>query len=370
MQSLRLRRITILVIFSLISNIFVLSIFTQQTSAAVNLTQASMILYRMGVSRTTSVTDPILIIFKPVTVTGAGSQVKISFAAGFSPLAATLVGTTAAVAGTIALPMTVQNQVVQAAPLVNSNSWTVSTTDVNFSTGALVAGSLYGFFITSGVTNPTTTASNPYVSTITTVLSSASLTALDSSRVAVATTTSSGDQVTVTASVPPTFSFSLGSNAIALGDLSTSATVNGNVVATLSTNANNGYVTWVRGNGGGAALNSALASATVNSSIVSLGTPGGGVCTAYSSGNDYYQLTATYTHPAGNGTITKNANYDCGVGFNSGGTIGKYYQEVVRSSGTASGDTVTLYALAAMAALDKAATDYTDTWTVVGAGNF
>jgi len=36
----------------------------------------------------------------------------------------------------------------------------------------------------------------------------------------------------------------------------------------------------------------------------------------------------------------------------------------------ASGDTVTLTALAAAASLNKAATDYTDTWTVIGAGNF
>jgi hypothetical protein len=97
MKSLTFRRISVFIIFTLLSNVFVLSVFTQQTQAATNLTQASMVLYRMGVSRTTSTTDPILIIAKPATAVATASQVKISFASGFSPLAATVIVTTAAV---------------------------------------------------------------------------------------------------------------------------------------------------------------------------------------------------------------------------------------------------------------------------------
>lgn len=373
MQSLPFRRIAILLIFALVSNIFVLSIFTQQADAVVNLSQASMVLYRMGVSRPVSNSDPILIIAKPATAVASASRTKISFAPNFSFAANTnLITISTGVAGTLSLPMTIQNQVVSAWPMVSASPVVLATTDVAFTGGALVAGSIYGFFITAGVTNPGTTAGNPYVSTITTYASSDTVTPIDSSRVAVATTTSSGDQVVVTASVPPTFSFSLGSNAIALGDLSTSTTKNGNVVATLSTNAGNGYIMWLRGQGGSDTTKAALASVATGNTILTVGTPGTGACSAYSSGNDYYQLSATFAQGGGGGgVISTNPAYDCGNStFLSGGAIGKTYQEVERSSGTANGDTVTLYAMAAAGNLDKAATDYTDTWTVVAAGNF
>jgi hypothetical protein len=332
------------------------------------MTAASMVLYRMAVSRAASSTDPILIIAKPVTAIGTQSLVKISFAPNFSFAAnATLITATTAPGGGISIPMTFQNQVVTAWPLVSGSATGLSGTDVSFTAGALNASTLYGFFITAGVTNPGTTAGNPYVSTITT--QDSTVANVDSSRVATSVVVSSGDQVVVTASVPPTFSFSLGGNTIALGDLSTTATKNGNVVATISTNANNGYVTWLRGSAGSDGTNASLSSAGVSDTILSQGTIDN-TCTSYVSGSAYYQLTATFSHTAGNGTISTNPEYGCGGSNTSGGTITKLYQEVERSSGTASGDTVTLTALAAAASLNQAATDYTDTWTVIGAGNF
>jgi len=367
MTNLKFRRIAFLIIFSLVSNVFVLSIFTQQTQAA-SMTAASMVLYRMAVSRAASTTDPILIIAKPATAIATKSSIKISFAPNFSfATNATLILATTSPGGGIAIPMTFQNQIVSTFPLVSASAISLSGTDVSFTAGALGAGTLYGFFITAGVTNPATTAGNPYVSTITT--QDSVLAAVDSSRVATNVVVSGGDQVVVTASVPPTFSFALGSNTIALGDLSTSSTKNGNVVTTISTNANNGYVMWLRGSGGSDATNASLASAGVSDTVLSQGTIDN-TCTSYVSGTAYYQLTATFTHTAGNGTISTNPEYGCGSSNTSGGTITKLYQEVERSSGTASGDTVTLTALAAAASLNKAATDYTDTWTVIGAGNF
>jgi hypothetical protein len=368
MNSLAFRRLIVLVIFSLTINIFLFAITAQQSQAAV-LTNASMVLYRMGANNAATVNDPILIIMKTPTAVAASSQAKISFAPGFS-VNNTVIATTAPIVGTIALPMTVQNMVVQQWPLVKNSSISVSVTDVSFTSGALVAGSIYGFFITAGVTNPSITTGNPYVSTLATY-DGTGVTQKDTSRVATSITSSSGDQVVVTASVPPTFSFSIpASSTIALGDLSTSVTKNGSVVATISTNANNGYVTWVKGSAGNDSIKAALNSASISQTILSQGTPGGGTCTTYTPGTEYYQISATYTHPGGNGTITKNPSYDCGISFTSGGSIGKYYHEVMRSSGTASSDTVTLNAMAAANNLSQAATDYTDTWTVIGAANF
>lgn len=357
------KRITILTLLSLIINIFVVAYLVRPSPVnALQPYEAGMLLYRMGASRAASSTDPVLIVIKPQSSTTEG-KMKISFASGFS------IGATVVIS-TVGLPGTFNQEVLTTIPIGSNSLGTVSVTDVTFTVTDLAnTVSLFGALITSGITNPSAAGSvSLYTSTIQTQTAAGA--AMDSARVSSQVTSASGDQVTVTASVPPTFSFTLASNTIALGSLTTTAPSTGNVAVSISTNAPNGWVAWLRGANQGSVTNASLLSAVASDSISSNGTLNAGSCSAFSAGTTFYQVTSSIT-TAGTGTSgSEVAGYNCN-GTTTGGTIGKgSYAEVARSSGANAGGVLTLIAQGAMGTLSKASDDYTDTWDVVGAGNF
>lgn len=357
------KRITILTLLSLIINIFVVAYLVSPSQVnALQPYKAGMLLYRMGASRAASSTDPVLIVIKPQSSTTEG-KMKISFAAGFS------VATTVVIS-TVSLPGTFNQEILTTIPITSNSLGIVSVTDVTFTINDLAnTVSLFGALITSGITNPSTAGSvSNYVSTIQT--QTAAGVAMDTARVASQVTSASGDQVTVTASVPPTFSFALAANTIALGALNASTVTTGNVAVNITTNAANGWVAWLRGVNQGAVTNASLLSAATSDLVSSNGTLNGGACSTFAAGTTFYQVTSSIT-TAGTGTGgAATGGYNCN-GTTTGGTIGKgSYAEVARSTGANSGAVLTLIAQAAMGSLSKAADDYTDTWDVVGAGAF
>lgn len=167
------------------------------------------------------------------------------------------------------------------------------------------------------------------------------------------------DQITVDADVPATFSVSFSANAIDHGDLSASAADVGSpaITATIGTNAENGWVSWLTADSAnGAALYSASTgdaiSSTDTGSPVSLAGAGEGwVVDVQSSG----------------GTVA--TEYD-GNSTTSGGVVGTSFEQVASSSTVASADTVVLTSIARITATNKAANDYQETLTLVAAGNF
>lgn len=178
----------------------------------------------------------------------------------------------------------------------------------------------------------------------------------------------SDDQVVITAIVPPTFDFSLSGNTDTFTDnLSTTAQLSNGVTATIKTNAANGWIAWVK------SANAALNSASTGASISTIGTVNNTVDTLTSS-NYGYLLDVTFTDSGtGTGTVTQGAGYGQeydGNSSNSGGTLSTSFQPIAASSGTTDNDTVVLKALARISAVQAAATDYTDTLTVVAAGRF
>jgi hypothetical protein len=58
------------------------------------------------------------------------------------------------------------------------------------------------------------------------------------------------------------------------------------------------------------------------------------------------------------------------VGTVRGHKLWLRYEQIAQSTGQADSDTLTLTAIVAISPVNKAASDYTDTWEVVGAGNF
>lgn len=124
--------------------------------------------------------------------------------------------------------------------LGSGGSWTVNTSTAGelrmlnaTNTGAPTAGITANF---ASVTNPSTTNSTFFIR-ITTYSDAAWTTPIDTGSVA----TSTAGQITVTAAVDETLTFTLATATVALGTLSISSTGTGTSSMTLATNASTGY---------------------------------------------------------------------------------------------------------------------------------
>lgn len=174
---------------------------------------------------------------------------------------------------------------------------------------------------------------------------------------------SGADQIAVTASVSATMTFSLSANSIALGTLSTSSVTSGNVTQTVSTNARNGYVSWIQGTSTTGGTGGGLHSTTANADITSP--------SSFPTVTDLASATGVVVDAdSGTNSPTINTGYD-GTNSTSGGHFdGGTFHEVSSKSGAQSGTTVTLNVRAKIASTQAAASDYSDTLVVSAAGSF
>ena len=244
-------------------------------------------------------------------------------------------------------------------PITSNVANGVSGQAVTFLSSNLTANTLYcfNFSETSTLTNHATPANN-YTGTV----------ASGGNSSGYALSIVSNDQIVVTATVPATFTFSLSGNTDTFAsNLSGTAQLSNGVTATIETNAASGWVAWVK------SANAALNSASTGATIATIGSIDNTV-TSLTTTNYGYLLDVTFTDSGtGTGAVTQadyyGKEYD-GNSSNSGGTLSTSFQPIAASSGTTDGDTVTLKALARITAVQAAATDYTDTLTVVAAGRF
>ena len=170
------------------------------------------------------------------------------------------------------------------------------------------------------------------------------------------------DQIVVTASVPQAFSFALSGNTDPLGSLS-SASVSSSPTprtVTINTNAASGWNVWAQDNNGG--LKSITATKTITST-----TPG--TNSTLAAGTEGYNTGVTSTNGGGSGVITVATPF-VGGSTGRGGGITTAFSSLATSSGTATNHVLSLTTNAAVAGATPAATDYTDTITVVGAATF
>lgn len=236
--------------------------------------------------------------------------------------------------------------------------------DVTFPSGDMVVGTLYCFNFsgTSTLTNPT--AGNNLVGTITTEL--AGPTTIDSSSFALSIITN--DQIVVTATVPATFTFSLSGNTDTFAsNLSTTTTSTSGRTVTIGTNAASGWVAWVK------SANAALSSTSASSIIATAGSLDNTPTDLASNTGYVLDVDITTDSATGTGVVSQATNYGAeyaGANTTSGGTLSTTFQPIGASSGTTDGDVLTLIERAKITAIQAAATDYTDTLTVVAAGRF
>lgn len=236
---------------------------------------------------------------------------------------------------------------------------TVSGQDVTFPSSDLTPGTLYCFNWTSTAAVTTkSSATNSNIGSVTTQTSGPA--DIDTAEYATATITD--DQIVVTATVPSTFSFALSGNTDALGTLSTSSVTASPTprTATVNTNAKNGWMVWAKD------ANTGLTSASASKTIAST-TPG--TNSTLSAGTEGYNTGVTNSQVGGSGTITVAAPF-VGNAAGKGGGLDTSLRSLASSNGTADTAVLTLTNNVAIAPTTAAATDYTDTITVVGAGLF
>lgn len=169
------------------------------------------------------------------------------------------------------------------------------------------------------------------------------------------------DQIVVTASVPQAFSFALSGNTDALGTLS-SGTVSSSPTprtVTINTNAAAGWKVWARDSSTG------LVSVTASKTIASR-TPG--TNSTLTPGTEGYNTGVTSSNGGGLGTISVDAPFVGGAA--QGGGLDTSLRSLATANGTATNHVLSLTNNVSVAGATPAATDYTDTITVVGAATF
>ncbi|MFI5240415.1 MAG: hypothetical protein ACHQUB_01780 [Candidatus Saccharimonadia bacterium] len=259
---------------------------------------------------------------------------------------------------------------------------------VNFNvTGASQPGSTgpycFNWTNSAAVSNPS--AANPSLQGSTTLAHGAypGSTAEYTSNWASAAITS--DQITVSAIVPPTFTFTLSGNSQAFSsNLSPSATVSSvTLTATVQTNAASGYACFVEdANNKGVtdsgsspanehgALHSTIANYTVaNNTTNSLGT----AAHTLTTGSEDYGFAVGSVSQGGGGQIgtgTADPAYDSTTGTKAGVLDPTQLRPFGSSTGDSNGDGYVFLERADIAGITPAATDYADTLTIVAAGYF
>jgi len=235
----------------------------------------------------------------------------------------------------------------------------VSSQTVTFPSGDLSPGTLYCFnWTNSAAVTIKSSASGSNTGTVTTQTTAPA--PIDTSDYSTASLTN--DQIVVTATVPSTFSFALSGNTDALGTLSTSSVTTSPTprTATIDTNAKNGWMVWAKDS------NSGLSSASASSTLAST-TPG--TNSTLAAGTQGYNTGITTTQGGGSGTITIAAPF-VGTATGQGGGLDTTLRTLTSSTGTASAAILTIKNNVAISSLTAAASDYTDTITIIGAGLF
>jgi hypothetical protein len=179
------------------------------------------------------------------------------------------------------------------------------------------------------------------------------------------------DQIVVSAVVPPTFVFALSGNTDSFSGNLDPATIMASAgrTASVTTNAKGGWIGWVKDSQQG--LHSASASYTIPTAGTVDGTPS----TLATNSEGYVLDSILTTDAAGGCTVAVDPEYNGGLATTAqGGTLSATFQPFAACTGTppatSNGDVITLVEKVSIAGGTPAGSDYTDTITVVAAGNF
>lgn len=327
---------------------------------AAQLNQAGVRLGRLGISAGTG--NDLLVTFRLNTTPTNVSKIRVTLPSGFT------VTTGTPTPGTTGFPNT---------PSITATPGTLTASATGGGAGAggtiVVSGlnsaslnntSLYGFTIPSGtVTNPGT--AGQYMLNVASLNSSDAEIDSTDTPVAIYGASSDADQIDVNASVAPNFSFQLSANSdtVPKADPTSTFTSTG-VNMTVGTNSPLGYTAYVK------SANAALTSVVSSSTPITTGTFDGTPDIMTPGTTKYGLVPSTGTACS---TCTGSLTYD-GEFAISGNQAGSFnstnFASFVSRTGYTNADVVSLRARVTVANTVGYANDYTDTLTIVAAGNY
>jgi hypothetical protein len=323
-----------------LSLLLVAAPFFATPRARANFQQAFLRLDRLAASIATGGT----VCARPNTV-GTEASVRVTFPAGFAVNTA---------AGNWTVTTTNLPFGASTWPGIGTGN-NVTGQVVTFPSTDLTVGTLYCFNFTGTNTLTNSASGNNLNGTIETRTSVPAT--IDTTQYALSVVGSGADQIVVSATVPATFTFALSGNTDTFTtDLGTTTVSTNGRTVTIGTNAASGWIAWVRS--ANAALNSVSTGGTIATAGATDNTP-----SDLTAGTGYVlDVDITTDSATGTGVVSQATT--------SGGTLSAVYQPIAASSGTTDGDVLTLIERARVSAVQSAASDYTDTLTVVAAGRF
>jgi hypothetical protein len=355
--------------FLLAALLIVFGLLLPDFASATQLTQAGVRLGRLAEGASTG--NDLLVTFKLNTTATSVSKIKICLPSGFVTTAGTpATGTTfpnmpASITAPPGLPGT-------AATAIGGGSCLGGSVLVSGLTSASLNNtSLYGFTVAAGnITNPG--AAGQY--NVTLESENAAGTAIDTTTTPVYIYGASPnlDQITVNASVAPNFSFQLSANSDSISQVdSASVKTSTGITMTVGTDSPLGYTAYVKSS------NAALVSVSSPGTPISTGTFDGAPDTI-TAGTTKYGFLPT-TGPACStctGALSYDTEYSSGAGApivsatQAGSFNATNFASFISRNGYTNADQVILKERVAVANTVGYANDYTDTLTIVAAGNY
>ncbi len=327
----------------------VLPYFAKPAHAAI-ISEAFIRLDRLKASQTTGGT----VCMKPSTThTATLTAVKVTWPSGFTvnSTGGNWTGTGSTLGGATAMP-----GIAAATPTVSTQTvtWTFSGSQT------VTSGTMYCFTFGASSTLTNSSAGNDKTGSMEMTDSSAP----SSETIAYALSIVAEDQVTVDADVPALFTFTVPDTALDHGTLSTGSVDTDAQSAGMAvyTNADNGWVVWLKADStNGFGLYSAATGDIIGDRVAD-----GDTLATAGAGTEDWLIDVSL---GASGTIV--TEFD-GNGTTTGGRLPAdgTYEQIASHTTVSDDDTVVLTSLAAISSINKAATDYQETLTVVAAGNF
>jgi hypothetical protein len=246
----------------------------------------------------------------------------------------------------------------------SGQTWSGAIIVSNLNSATLNNTSLYQFTLsgTTGIANPSANAQyNTAIASL-----SATPAVIDSTTTPNYVANATGDQVTVTGSVSPNFSFSLSANtdtipAVDPSTIRTSTGVNMNV----ATNSPLGYTAYVK------STNAQLQSTLHSGTPITTGTFDATPDTIAAGTTKYGFVPSTGTACSTcTGVPAYDAEYTIADGTHAGSFNSTNFASFVSHAGYTSGDQIILKERDAVSAAIQYSNDYSDVLTIVAAGNF
>ena len=338
-------------------------------ATAAQLNQAGVRLGRLAInSGAGGVGDgnDLLVTFKLNTTATNVSKIDVVLPVGF------VVTTGTPTVGTGTYPTTPASITIPPGTLTASA--TAGTRDIlvsGFTSASLTNTTLYGFTIPAGsITNPASAGQYGITVCSETVAGTAGCASNTIDTTSVFTyiygAGANGDQVTVNASVAANFSFALSANSDTIPKIDSSAPqTSAGVTMTVSTNSPLGYTAFVK------SKNAALTSATAPTTPINTGTFNASP-DLMTGGSSIYGFVPSTSASGGinSGVIAYDAEYNVLDGTHGGSFNGTNFASFQSRNGFSSGDQISLKERATVSNTVAAANDFTDTLTIVAAGNF